>query len=90
MAHINLDEIHSKMELLARKICEASGVNLIELKIKGHINDSHIQIIADRPSGGITVGECVTIHKALADAVMKENILTPGTYSMEVSSPGLA
>jgi ribosome maturation factor RimP len=86
---MTIEDIQQKIELLARKICKASGVDLIELKVVGHINDIRIQITADKLPGGITIGQCAILNKALVAAIRQEDLLTPGTFSLEVSSPGI-
>jgi ribosome maturation factor RimP len=84
-----IEEIQKKIESAAKRVFEEAGMDLIELKVKGHKNDVHIQIAADKPSGGITITECVLLNKALAAAIRQEDLLTPGTFSLEVSSPGI-
>jgi ribosome maturation factor RimP len=83
-----IEEIMQRIEGLAKEICGAKAVDLIQVKGGGPRNSIHIQIIADKP-GGITVGECSIIHKTLIAAIYRETLLTPGTFSMEVSSPGI-
>ncbi len=89
MAVVILEDVKQKLELLAKKICGAQGIDLMELKIGGRSNDFQIQITADKPSGGITIGECARLNKAIVAAIVQESVLTPGTFSLEVSSPGI-
>jgi ribosome maturation factor RimP len=84
-----IEDLKEKIESLARKIFEKAGMDLIELKVGGQINDIRIQITADKPSGGITIRECALLNKALVAAIGQEGLLTPGTFSLEVSSPGI-
>jgi len=82
-------EIKQKIEPLTKKVFEEAGMDLIELKVAGHKNDVLIQITADKPSGGITIGQCAVLNKTLVAAIRQEGLLTPGTFSLEVSSPGV-
>ena len=86
---MTLDAIQQKIEPLAKRIIEAAGMDLIELKVGGHTHDVCIQITADKPSGGITIGQCAVLNKTLVAAIRQEGVLTPGTFSLEVSSPGV-
>ena len=86
---MNLEDIKSKLESLAQRIIEAGGIDLIELKVSGHKNDVLIQITADKPSGGITIGECAILNKSLVAAIEQDNIIPPENFSLELSSPGL-
>ncbi len=89
MASLTLEEIHLKIESLAQNVFEAKGAELIELKVGGHKNDVHIEITADKPSGGITIRECAILNKSLVAAIEQENLLPPEIFSLELSSPGL-
>jgi ribosome maturation factor RimP len=86
---VYLNEIHPKIESLARKVIEEAGMDLIELRVAGHKNDVLIQITADKPSGGISIGECAILNKTLAAAIEQESLLPPEVFSLELSSPGL-
>jgi len=86
---MTLEEIQHKIGPLAKNIFEAQGMDLIELKVTGHRRDVHIQVIADRPSGGINVGECVILNKSLVAAIEQEKFLPREIFSLEVSSPGI-
>jgi len=84
-----LDEIKQKIEPLAKKVFEEARMDLIELKVTGHHRDVHIQVIADKPSGGINIGECVILNKSLVSAIEQEKFLPREVFSLEVSSPGI-
>jgi len=84
-----MEDIKQKIELLAVRVFESHGMDLIELNVKGHRNDVHIQIIADKSSGGITIGECVILNKSLVAAIEQEKFLPREIFSLEVSSPGI-
>ena len=89
MPSITFEEIHPKIEMLAKKVFEASGMDLVELKVAGSKKDVIIKIIADKSSGGITIRECAILNKTLVAAIEQENLLPPETFSLELSSPGL-
>ena len=89
MELMTTDQTKQKIESLAKRVFGAAGMDLIELKVAGHKNDVCVQITADKPSGGITIGECAILNKALVAAIKQEGLLTPGTFSLEVSSPGV-
>ncbi len=82
-------EINSKIESLAKNVFDAAGMELVELKVGGSKNDVLIQIIADKPYGGITIRECAILNKSLVAAIEEENFLSPEDFSLELSSPGL-
>ena len=86
---MTFDEIKQKIEELAKKVFDAAGMELIELKVAGHKNDVIIQITADKPSGSINIRECAILNKSLVAAIEQEQFLPPENFSLELSSPGL-
>ncbi len=89
MELMTFEDIKQKVEPLAKKIFEAQGMDLIELKVTGQRRDVRIQVIADKPSGGINMGECVILNKSLVAAIEQEKFLPREIFSLEVSSPGI-
>lgn len=89
MPALKLDDIKQRVLRLANQICLAQGVDLIDIHIKACKSDWVIQILADKPSGGITIQECAIINKFVVEEIGKENFLTREIFSLEVSSPGL-
>ena len=88
MATLTLEEIAVKVEHLSLPILEKANIELVELKVGGHANDVRIEIMADRPTGGITIQECATLNRAIVDAIDADGFLGEN-YALEFSSPGL-
>jgi ribosome maturation factor RimP len=82
-------ETKQKIESLARQVIEQGGAELVEINIGGNPRDVLIQVTADRPAGGITMGECSRLNKALVSRIEGDNILSSDNFSLELSSPGL-
>jgi ribosome maturation factor RimP len=47
-----------------------------------------LRVLADKPEGGITLGECALVNRQLG-ALLEEKNIIEGDYVLEVSSPGL-
>ncbi len=86
---MTLDEIKLKLEPLARQVITAQGLEMIAFNVKGRPQDVYIQVLADKPSGGINIGECVILNKSLLAAIEQEKFLPRAIFSLEVSSPGI-
>src|SRR6185436_20499576 len=84
-----LEEIKEKLTGLAVPVCAKVGVDLIELNVRRQGRDIAIQILADRPTGGITLAECSDLNRRMIEAIDQTATLPPEEYSIEVSSPGL-
>ena len=66
---------------------EALGFRLVKVTVTGR-NGTTVQIMAERPDGRITVGECEYISRDLAPALDVAEPM-PGHYHLEISSPGI-
>jgi ribosome maturation factor RimP len=86
---VDLDELKAKLSLLALPLCEKTGLDLIELNVRRQGRDYAIQILTDRPLGGITLEECTMINRRMGEAIDETATLPPEEYTLEVSSPGL-
>jgi len=73
-------------EILA-PVIEGMGYELVRVRLMGG-KTPLLQIMADRPEGGIEVDECADISTAVSATLDVEDPITD-TYTLEVSSPGI-
>jgi ribosome maturation factor RimP len=59
----------------------------VDLEVRGNGRRTAVRIYVDKP-GGVTVGECQQLSHEVGDLIDVSN-LVPGSYDLEVSSPGL-
>jgi ribosome maturation factor RimP len=82
------DSLIADISALAQPICESIGIELVQVNVNPHNNVLHLQVFADRATGGIGMEECARLNRELALKIDAE--LTLGDdYTLEVSSPGL-
>jgi ribosome maturation factor RimP len=72
---------------LAEPVLEELGFRLVRIKISGR-DGGTVQIMAERPNGEISVDDCATISRRLSPVLDAYDPI-PGTYHLEVSSPGI-
>ena len=82
------DELTEQVETLIMPCIQELSAELVELNLKKRGKTVVVGIIADKPHGGITVGECTLINKKVVRAIGKRRGFD-GDYVVEVSSPGL-
>ena len=75
------------VEALARSAAAQSGVELVDLEYSPSHGHSVLRLFIDR-EGGITVDDCTRVSRAVGDALETEDPI-PGSYRLEVSSPGV-
>jgi ribosome maturation factor RimP len=66
---------------------EGLGFELVRLRLMGG-RRSTLQIMAERPDGGIEVDDCAKISRAVSAVLDVEDPIS-GEYVLEVSSPGI-
>jgi ribosome maturation factor RimP len=81
-------EIKEKVMKIAQPIFDDAGMELIELTLRRQGRELMIQVLADRPEGGITLEECSFLNRKLVDAIDAQ-LVVPQEYSLELSSPGI-
>ncbi|PQO24711.1 ribosome maturation factor RimP [Rhodobacteraceae bacterium WD3A24] len=79
--------IDRRLSETVRPVIEGMGYELVRLRLLGGKTRT-LQIMADRPEGGIEVTECAEISTAVS-AVLDVEDPIEGNYTLEVSSPGI-
>ncbi|MBI3601904.1 MAG: ribosome maturation factor RimP [Candidatus Omnitrophica bacterium] len=74
---------------IASLLAQARGLELVELKVGRHKNDVLIQVLADKPQGGINLEDCSLLNRAIVEVIDKKGFFGEDNYSLEVASPGL-
>jgi ribosome maturation factor RimP len=72
---------------LAEPVLEELGFRLIRVKVSGR-DGGTVQIMAERPTGGMTVEDCAIISRRLSPVLDAYDPM-PSAYRLEVSSPGI-
>lgn len=79
--------IDQRIAQIVTPVIEGLGFELVRLRVMSGKTRT-LQIMADRPDGGIEVDECATISTAVSAALDVEDPLDDA-YTLEVSSPGI-
>lgn len=72
---------------LAEELATASGLDLVEVAVKGQAPRQLVRIKVDR-KGGVDLEACKELSRAIS-ARLDEIDPVPGRYTLEVSSPGV-
>ena len=79
--------IDQRLAEIVTPVIEDMGFELVRLRLMGG-NTKTLQIMAERPEGGIEVDECAQISTAVSAILDVEDPITDA-YDLEVSSPGI-
>ena len=70
----------------ADKVLSPMGFECIEAEWIG--NERVLRLFIDKPAGGIKIDDCVAVTKLMVE-LPELDVIVPGQYSLEVSSPGI-
>ncbi len=79
--------IDRRLAEIVGPVIEDMGFELVRIRLQGG-NTPLLQIMADKPDGGIEVDDCADISTAVS-AVMDVEDPIVEAYTLEVSSPGI-
>lgn len=79
--------IDSRLAQIVQPMIEGMGYELVRLRLMGG-KTTVLQIMADKPDGGIEVDDCAKISTAVSALLDVEDPITD-EYNLEVSSPGI-
>ena len=79
--------IDRRLAEIVTPVIEGMGYELVRLRLMGG-RTRNLQIMADRPAGGIDVEDCAKISTAVSAVLDVEDPIEEA-YTLEVSSPGV-
>jgi ribosome maturation factor RimP len=86
---------------IAERVASSDGLEVVEVEFRGGGKSRMLRIVIDRPArgvnagetatdpGGVTHGDCVNMSRELSTILDVEDVVPGGSYTLEVSSPGL-
>jgi ribosome maturation factor RimP len=83
----DLADLEAAVEPVVLPVVQAHGLTLVDLEVRGSDRRMAVRIYVDK-AGGVTVGDCQQLSREVGDVIDVAN-LVPGSYDLEVSSPGL-
>ncbi len=73
---------------IVEPVVQRLGYRLVRILLMGGAGRARLQVMAERPEGGLSVDDCVAISREL-DPVLDVADPIAGSYVLEVSSPGI-
>ena len=80
--------IDRRLAEIITPVIEDLGFELVRVRYMAGTKQKTVQIMADKPEGGIVVDDCATISTAIS-AIMDVEDPIEDEYTLEVSSPGI-
>ncbi|MCI0351377.1 MAG: ribosome maturation factor RimP [Acidobacteriales bacterium] len=76
------------VEEITRRVADSLGVQVVELEMRGSGKFRTLRIFIDKP-GGVTHEDCASLSREVGTIFDVEDAVPGGSYTLEVSSPGL-
>jgi ribosome maturation factor RimP len=73
---------------IAERVAASQGLELVEVEFRGGGKARMLRLYIDKP-GGITHEDCAWVSREVGTILDVEDAVPGGTYTLEVSSPGL-
>jgi ribosome maturation factor RimP len=95
MPKLLLDQ--AQLDALVTPVCAAAGVDLVQVRHLREPEGTVLRVLIELPgadkaepgAAGITLEDCRRVSRALSDVLDADELIIPGQYRLEVSSPGV-
>ena len=77
-----------KIQEIAERVAQSSGLEVIEVELRGGGKARMLRIFIDKPDG-VTHEDCANFSREVATIFDVEDAVPGSAYTLEVSSPGL-
>ncbi len=77
-----------KVREIAQRVADSNGLELVDVDLRGGGKARTLRIFIDKP-GGVTHEDCSNFSREAGTIFDVEDAVPGGTYTLEVSSPGL-
>jgi ribosome maturation factor RimP len=86
----------AQLEALVVPVCQAQGVDLVQVRHLREPEGTVLRVFIELPGAetaapgvGVTLEDCRRVSRALSEVLDADELLIPGQYRLEVSSPGI-
>jgi ribosome maturation factor RimP len=88
MAVLEQSGLTEKIASLGERAALGTGIEIAETQVRGAGNARLVRVYIDKPEG-VTHGDCELISEKLGKLLDEEDVVPDGSYTLEVSSPGI-
>lgn len=82
------EAVVAKVREVARRVAESEGMEVVDVEFRGSGARRVLRIFIDKPEG-VSVGDCELVSQQVSAILDVEDLVPGGSYTLEVSSPGV-
>ncbi|MCC6850482.1 MAG: ribosome maturation factor RimP [Deltaproteobacteria bacterium] len=75
---------------LAEPIALDLGLEIVDIELRREGRGNVLRLLVDRAGGGVSLDDLAAVSRQVSDALDVRDEAVPGTYTLEVSSPGVS
>lgn len=79
---------NDKITEIAERVAASHGLEIVEIELKGSGKGRFLRVFIDK-AAGVTHEDCANVSRELGTILDVEEAVPGGSYTLEVSSPGL-
>jgi ribosome maturation factor RimP len=88
MADRSREAVIQKVQQIAERVGASEGLEIVEVELVGGGRSRVLRIYIDKPAG-VTHADCEFISQQVGTILDVEDVIPGGSYTLEVSSPGV-
>jgi ribosome maturation factor RimP len=81
-------DVVNRINQVAERVAASEGIEIVDVQLLGSGSKRLLRLSIDKP-GGVTHGDCENISQQVGTILDVEDIVPGGSYTLEVSSPGV-
>ena len=82
------EEIVARVTEVARRVAQSEGLEVVEVQLLGGGRKRMLRITIDKPAG-VSHADCELMSHQVGTILDVEDVMPGGSYTLEVSSPGV-
>jgi ribosome maturation factor RimP len=88
MTVVEQSGLTEKIASLGERAALGTGIEIADIQVRGAGNARLVRVYIDKPQG-VTHGDCELVSEKLGKLLDEEDVISDGSYTLEVSSPGI-
>jgi ribosome maturation factor RimP len=82
------EDVLARVREIAQRVGDSEGIEIVDVEVAGGGRNRVLRIFIDKPAG-VTHADCESISQQVGTILDVEDAMPGGSYTLEVSSPGV-
>jgi len=82
------EDILARIREIAERVADSEGIEIVEIDLAGGGRSRVLRIFIDKPAG-VSHADCESVSRQVGTILDVEDVMPGGSYTLQVSSPGV-